>query len=85
MQGFKSVGSARRLLSFHAAPHDTFNVQRHLISAGTHRAFRTSVACGRRRGVSIVVNETIRVRVTMPSNHLFDAEPHQFRKLHRNR
>jgi putative transposase len=42
MQGFKSVGSAQRFLSFHAAAHNTFNVQRHLISASTHRAFRAS-------------------------------------------
>ena len=42
MQGFKSVGSAQRFLSFHAAAHNTFNVQRHLISARTHRAFRAS-------------------------------------------
>jgi hypothetical protein len=41
-QGFKSVGSAQRFLSFHAAAHNTFNVQRHLISASTHRAFRAS-------------------------------------------
>ena len=31
MQVFKSVGSAQRFLSFHAAAHNTFNVQRHLI------------------------------------------------------
>ena len=42
MQGFRSVGSAQRFLSFHAAAHNTFNVQRHLISARTHRAFRAS-------------------------------------------
>jgi putative transposase len=42
MQGFKSVGSAQRFLSFHAAAHNTFNVQRHLTSARTHRAFRAS-------------------------------------------
>jgi transposase-like protein len=42
MQGFKSVGSAQGFLSFHAAAHNTFNVQRYLISASTHRAFRTS-------------------------------------------
>ena len=42
MQGFKSAGSAQRFLSFHAAAHNTFNVQRHLISANTHRAFRAS-------------------------------------------
>src|ERR1019366_4575595 len=39
---FKSVGSAQRFLSFHAAAHNTFNVQRHLISASTHQAFRAS-------------------------------------------
>jgi transposase-like protein len=42
MQGFKSVGSAQRFLSVHAATQNTFNVQRHLTSATTHRAFRAS-------------------------------------------
>ena len=42
MQGFKSAGSAQRFLSFHAAASNTFNVQRHLISAKTHRTFRAS-------------------------------------------
>ncbi len=42
MQGFKSVGSAQRFLSMHAATQNTFNVQRHLTSARTHRAFRAS-------------------------------------------
>src|SRR5215475_5947460 len=42
MQGFKSAGSAQRFLSVHAATYKTFNVQRHLISAKTYRAFRAS-------------------------------------------
>jgi putative transposase len=42
MQRFKSPGSAQRFLSIHAAAYNTFNVQRHLISARTHRAFRAA-------------------------------------------
>jgi putative transposase len=42
MQSSKSVGSAQRFLSIHATIYNTFNVQRHLISARTHRAFRAS-------------------------------------------
>ncbi len=36
------VGSAQRFLSVHAATQNTFNVQRHLTSARTYRAFRAS-------------------------------------------
>ena len=42
MQGFKSRGSAQRFLSTHAAVYKTFNVQRHLTSAQTHRGFRAA-------------------------------------------
>jgi len=40
MQRFKSAGSAQRFLAMHAAVHNTFNVQRHLISRCTLRLFR---------------------------------------------
>jgi transposase-like protein len=40
MQRFKSAGSAQRLLSMHAAVFNTFNVERHLTSARTHRTLR---------------------------------------------
>src|SRR5260370_31445615 len=40
MQRFKSPGSAQRFLSAHAAVFNTFNVQRHLTSAPTHRILR---------------------------------------------
>ncbi len=42
MQRFKSVGSAQKFLSIHAAVYNTFNVQRHLTSAQTHRALRAA-------------------------------------------
>ena len=40
MQRFKSAGSAQRFLSVHAAVHNTFTVQHHLISRRTHRVLR---------------------------------------------
>jgi len=40
MQRFKSARSAQRFLSIHAAVHNTFNLQRHLISRSTLRIFR---------------------------------------------
>jgi len=40
MQRFKSPGSAQRFLSSHAAVHNTFNVQRHLVSRNTLRVLR---------------------------------------------
>jgi transposase-like protein len=42
MQRFKSPGSAQKFLSTHAAVYNTFNVQRHLTSAQTHRTFRAA-------------------------------------------
>jgi putative transposase len=53
MQGFKSPGSAQRFLSTHAAAYNTFNVQRHLISASTHRAFRESATNTWRMAVAV--------------------------------
>jgi len=44
MQRFKSAGSAQRFLSFHSAVHNTFNLQRHLISRRTLRLFRSKAA-----------------------------------------
>jgi putative transposase len=40
MQRFKSAGSAQKFLSTHAAAYNTFNVQRHLTSAKSHRVLR---------------------------------------------
>jgi putative transposase len=42
MQRFKSAGSAQKFLSIHAAAYNTFNVQRHLASAQSHRALRAA-------------------------------------------
>src|SRR5215471_9481442 len=44
LQRFKSARSAQRFLSMHAAVHNTFYVQRHLISRSTLRIFRTEAA-----------------------------------------
>ncbi len=42
MQRFKSAGSAQKFLTSHAAVYNTFNVQRHLTSAQTHRTLRAA-------------------------------------------
>jgi transposase-like protein len=42
MQRFKSPGSAQKFLSANSAVYNTFNVQRHLTSARTHRTFRAA-------------------------------------------
>jgi putative transposase len=42
IQRFKSARSAQKFLSTHAAIYNIFNVQRHLISAQTHRVLRAA-------------------------------------------
>jgi transposase-like protein len=44
MQRFKSARSAQRFLSMHATIHNTFNLQRHLVSRSTLRIFRAETA-----------------------------------------
>ena len=44
MQRLKSARSAQRFLSMHAAVHNTFNLQRHLVSRSTARIFRAKAA-----------------------------------------
>ena len=44
MQRFKSARSAQRFLSIHAAVHNTFYLQRHLVSRPTLRTFRAEAA-----------------------------------------
>jgi putative transposase len=52
MQRFKSQRSAQRFLSTHAAVYNTFNVQRHLVSAQTHRVLRTEAVAAWRTAVA---------------------------------
>jgi transposase-like protein len=52
MQRFKSVGSAQKFLSSHAAVYNTFNVQRHLTSAQTHRTLRAAAMSTWREAVA---------------------------------
>jgi putative transposase len=43
-QRFKSAGSAQHFLSMHAPVHNTFTLQRHLVSRRTLRHFRSEAA-----------------------------------------
>jgi hypothetical protein len=51
MQRFKSAGSAQKFLSTHAAV-NTFNVQRHLTSAKSHRVLRAAAMTTWREAVA---------------------------------
>ena len=52
MQRFKSPGSVQRFLSLHAAVHNAFNLQRHLISRATLRTFRAEAMAQWRTAVT---------------------------------
>ena len=54
MQRFKSARSAQRFLSMRAAIHNTFNLQRHLVSRATLRVFRAEAANQWRDAVAAV-------------------------------
>src|SRR5690349_18513494 len=54
LQRFKSARSAQRFLSLHGAVHNTFNLQRHLVSRSTLRIFRAEAANQSRDAVAAV-------------------------------
>jgi putative transposase len=54
MQRFKSARSAQHFLGRHAAVHNTFNLQRHLVSRSTLRIFRAEAASEWRNTVAAV-------------------------------
>jgi transposase-like protein len=53
-QRFKSAGSSQRFLSIHAAVHNTFNLQRHLVSRSTLRTLRAEAAARQQGAVAAV-------------------------------
>ena len=53
LQRFKSAASAQRFLNMHAAVHNTFNLQRNLISRSTLRIFRAEAAAQWRDAVAV--------------------------------
>ena len=61
LQRFKSARSAQRFLSMHAAIHNTFNLQRHLVSRSTFELRRRTNAsmrsqpCDRATGVGLAL------------------------------
>src|SRR5213082_98244 len=54
MQRFKSARCAQRFLSVHAAVHNTFNLQRHLVSRAILRSFRAEAAAQWQSAVAAV-------------------------------
>src|SRR5467141_982011 len=54
MQRFKPARSAQCFLSMHAAVHNTFNLQRHLVSRSTLRIFRAEATAQWRNAVAAV-------------------------------
>jgi putative transposase len=52
MQRFKSAGSAQKFLSTHATAYNTFNVQRHLTSAQSHRVLRAAAMSTSREAIA---------------------------------
>ena len=54
IQRFKSAGSAQRFLSMHAAVHNAFNLERHLVSRSTLRIVRAEAASEWRDAVAAV-------------------------------
>jgi putative transposase len=53
LQRFKSPGSAQRFLNMQAAVHNTFNLQRHLVSRSTLRIFRSDAAAQWRSATAV--------------------------------
>jgi transposase-like protein len=54
MQRFKSARSAQRFLSMHAAVHNTFNLERHLVLRSTLRIVRAEATSEWRNAVAAV-------------------------------
>src|SRR5262249_18581142 len=81
VQRFKSAASAQRFLNINVALHNTFNLQRHLISRSTLRIFRAEAAAQWQAAIAAACCELARFRLRRKRLH---ARWRHWRQQHRS-